>query len=73
MTTEYITNQGDRLDLIAHKAYGDPFAWQPIIAANPTMEIAGSYPAGVRILIPVQEPQPLTEVEAVPPWKKNNA
>lgn len=69
--TEYITLDGDRLDLIAHKAYGNPFDWSPILDNNKALPIQASYPAGIRLVIPVQETTTeVTDQELLPPWKR---
>lgn len=67
--TEYMTSEGDRLDLIAYKAYGDPFAWQSILDANPSLPIVAVYPAGIKIIIPVVENTTVTEQDKLAPWK----
>jgi nucleoid-associated protein YgaU len=72
--TEYLTNAGDRLDTIAGKAYGDPFNWLPILDANPSLPIQDGYPAGVRLIIPVQQRGTgRVNSSLLPPWKRNGA
>jgi phage tail protein X len=70
--TEYITNEGDRLDSIAYKAYGDVFAWSEIIAANPTLPLQDVYPAGMRVIIPIREETTtaVLDTQKLPPWKR---
>lgn len=68
--TEYITSDGDRLDTIAAKAYGDPFNWSPIIDNNPALPIQPTYEAGIRIVVPVEETQDVAAADLVPPWKR---
>lgn len=69
--TEYITIQNDRLDSIANKAYGDPFNWEPILNANPTLPIMDLYDAGIRLMIPVVVPDNSNPTkELLPPWKQ---
>lgn len=71
--TEYITVDGDRLDLIAAKAYGNPFDWSPILDNNKALPIQTSYQAGIRLVIPVQETAAeVTQQELLPPWKRTN-
>lgn len=69
---EYITVQGDRLDLIAYRAYGNPFRISGIVSANPTMPIQASYDGGMRILIPIVEvPENSNTIKnLLPPWKR---
>lgn len=70
MRTEYITIDGDRLDVIAHKAYGDSAKWREIIEANPDLAIMSVYPAGIRIIIPIDEGVDIVESAFLPPWKQ---
>lgn len=69
--TEYITNEGDRLDTIANKAYGNPFAWDRILKANPSLPIQDTYAAGIRLMIEIQEQAEAEQsVNLLPPWKR---
>lgn len=69
--TEYITRDGDRLDLICFSAYGDPFNWLPVIDANPALPLQDVYPAGIRLVIPIVEETPSQVGTALlPPWKR---
>lgn len=69
--TEYITHDGDRLDLICFRAYGDPFDWRRIIDANPALPIQDVFPSGIRLVIPIlSEPTTQTPTAKLPPWKK---
>jgi phage tail protein X len=69
MFVEYITRDGDRWDLIAEAAYGDPWAFGPIIEANPDVPIRPVLPGGLRLLLPVREQAPTPAAE-LPPWKR---
>lgn len=71
--TEYVTQEGDRLDTITHKAYGDVYAWSEILKANPSLPIQDTYPAGIRLMIPIQEgvdAAPQINSKLLPPWKR---
>jgi len=69
--TEYITNEGDRLDTIAHKAYGDVYAWDDLLKANPSLPIQDTYPAGIRLMIQIKEQAAADQsVNLLPPWKR---
>lgn len=68
--TEYVTNQGDRLDLISTKVFGRPDYWAPIIMANPSLPIIPEYPAGYRLRIPVIELAEINQDLNLPPWKR---
>lgn len=69
---EYTTIDGDRLDLIAHKAFGNSFNWQPIIDQNPHLPLTAEYQAGIKLIIPVQsvDLSPSNNKELLPPWKR---
>ena len=69
--TEYITEDGDRLDGISSKAYGDPYRAQVLLDANPALPILPSYPAGIRLIVPVLEPVKQSSANLLPPWKRN--
>ena len=62
-----ITRDGDRWDLIADRMYGDPWAFEPIIVANPDVPIRPVLPGGLRVLVPVR---PAPSVGGLPPWKR---
>lgn len=65
---EYITKEGDRWDLIAYEFYGDPYLYEPIIAANPEVPIKPVLPSGIKLRVPVIEVK--NTVEELPPWKR---
>lgn len=67
----YTTREGDRLDTIATRAFGNPFLWKPFIEANPSLPLLDSYPSGIKIQIPVQEiPGSTVDKNLLPPWKR---
>jgi phage tail protein X len=69
--TEYITKEGDRIDTIAVKAYGDPHKWDPIIRENKGLPIQDVYPAGIRLVILIEVPDAQTTNQTLlPPWKQ---
>ncbi len=65
---EYITQEGDRWDLIAYKFYGDPMLYEPIVVANFDVPIVPILPSGIKLKIPVIETK--NTVEELPPWKR---
>lgn len=69
---EYVTKDGDRLDTIANKCFGNPFLWKPIIEANPSLPLQDVYLAGTRLAIPVQKVESDSSVNLLklPPWKR---
>ncbi|HXS18935.1 MAG TPA: tail protein X [Polyangiaceae bacterium] len=72
--TEYVrytTSDGDRWDSIAQAHYGDPWAFGPIIAANPRVPIRPVLSGGIELLIPVRPAESTTaDVSQLPPWKR---
>ncbi|NJD38454.1 MAG: hypothetical protein FIA89_09080 [Geobacter sp.] len=73
LVQEHITVDGDRWDLLAWEYYGDPTLYEPIIAANPEVQIEPVLPAGIRLIIPVLEESLVGDIatsEELPPWKQ---
>lgn len=72
--TQYITSEGERWDLIAQKAYGDPTQINIIIEANKGLKIGQTLPAGITINIPILEPSEnqtdQVQTNLLPPWKR---
>jgi phage tail protein X len=67
---EYITQDRDRWDLIAWNHYGDPYQFERIIKANPTVPITPELQGGIRLAIPVIDAPLLAGAEQLPPWKR---
>ena len=65
---EYITQDGDRWDMISYKFYGTPVQYEVIIAANPDIPILPVLPSGIKLYIPAIEFE--TTIESLPPWKR---
>lgn len=63
---EIVTLEGDRWDLIAYRAYGDAYAYERIIVANPHIPIRPVLPAGLVVRVPVIA---APGVGGLPPWK----
>nr|BDD44403.1 hypothetical protein 5 [bacterium] len=66
---EYITKENDRWDLIAWQFYTDATLYEPIIKANPQVEITPTLKSGIKLKIPVIEQQNTIEFQ-LPPWRK---
>lgn len=64
---QHITAEGERWDALAYRYYGDPFAYERIIVANPSQPIEDVLPAGQVLMIPLIEAAEATS-EDVPPW-----
>jgi nucleoid-associated protein YgaU len=68
---EYVSKQGDRWDIIANKAYGDPTLINGIIEANTSLSIIPIIPVGSRIIVPILEIGEIQiDSELLPPWKR---
>lgn len=67
---EYVTQQNDRWDTIAWTHYGDEYAYEQIIVANPTVPIVPALPAGLRLAIPVVAREAALAAALLPPWKR---
>lgn len=48
----YVTQAGDRLDLLAYRFLGTPARYRDLIAVNPQMPIVAVLPSGLRLAIP---------------------
>ncbi len=71
MTTtciEHITVAGDRWDLLAWDYYGDACGYARIVLSNPHVARTPELPTGIRVVIPVIEPQ--LSAAGLPPWKR---
>lgn len=68
-TTPYITNEGDRWDLIADKAYGDVTKMKDILEANPNLAMVTVFTEGITVLLPII-PETETQTSNLPPWKR---
>jgi phage tail protein X len=64
----YKAKSGDRWDLLAWDAYGNPFWYEQIIHANPYSAIEPVLEAGVPLIVPVIVAGNVT-AENLPPWK----
>lgn len=65
---EYVTAEGDRWDLIAWRMYGDAYAFEEIVKANPHVPVRPVLPSGLRLLVPLR---PRPTVGGLPPWKRS--
>lgn len=66
MFLTHITTEGERWDQLATRYYGDPLAYERIVAANPHVPLATTLPGGLTLSIPVLEQEDLSE--ELPPW-----
>ena len=70
-TFNYITTDGDRIDLLAHRFYGSMQGVSIIADANPFVPMYPVYPLGTVLLIPLIDRivKPINNL--LPPWKRN--
>ncbi|KVG24739.1 hypothetical protein WL05_01785 [Burkholderia ubonensis] len=69
MFLTHITTEGERWDQIAYRYYGNPFAYERIIAANPDVPIAPRLASGIALSIPVVSNDDVPD-EELPPWMR---
>ena len=71
--TEYLlrrTMDGDRWDLLAQEYYGNAFAIEPLLEANPVNASLTILPAGLTLKIPLLRTQDIKpEPEGDVPWR----
>lgn len=70
---EHVTRQGERWDQVALAYYGDPYLYQPLVAANPEVPITPLLPSGIVLRVPVLDPAEVEEkadASLLPPWKR---
>lgn len=74
---DHVTGPADRWDLLAYRYYGDANRTSPIIRANRALfgldPIPPVLPAGLRLRIPILDPEPLITESQLPPWKREAA
>ena len=66
MFLTHVTTEGDHWDPLSTRYYGDPLAYEHIIAANPHVPLAAVLPGGLMLSIPVIERTDL--YGELPPW-----
>jgi phage tail protein X len=68
---EYITRNGDRLDLISYAFYGNFYQYAQIALDNPDVLGKAVLGSGIVLKIPVLPATPqLVEPSRLPPWKR---
>jgi hypothetical protein len=72
----HVTGPNERWDHLAYKYYGDASRFGPIIRANRALfgedVIPALLPVALSLLIPVLDPEPLSD-QLLPPWKRRVA
>ncbi len=68
-TVEYLSRQGDTLDLIAHARYGSAAAVRNLLAANPDLAAAGPVlEVGTKVMLPDLDAAPEQREDVVQLW-----
>ncbi|MCU1718672.1 tail protein X [Pseudomonas sp. 5P_3.1_Bac2] len=62
----HITSAGERWDQLSSRYYGSAVRYAAIVKANPHVPISRALPAGLKLLIPLLEVQPISA--DLPPW-----
>ena len=65
----HVTTEGERWDQLSNQYYGDPFAYEQIITANPDVPLIPVLPGGLELAIPVIVSSSAIPSAALPPWK----
>lgn len=66
MFLTHITTEGERWDQLSQRYYGNPHAYEMIIAMNPHVPLTPTLSGGLILSVPVIEASDLTE--DLPPW-----
>lgn len=67
--TTYTTQDGDRWDLVAYRAYGNALDMSGIIRANPHVPLDVNIQPGTKLFIPIKE-RPAADKSLLPPWRR---
>ena len=71
--TEYLlhrTKEGDRWDLLAQEYYGNAFAIEPLLDANPLQASLNILPSGLTLKVPILEAKDVNpEPERAVSWR----
>lgn len=67
----YTTVEGDRLDILAHRFYGNNNGIAILTDANPAVPITAVYPLGITLVVPIlDDTLQINDKTNLPPWKK---
>ena len=67
--TRYITQEGDRWDIVSFKHYGRATEIKTLIRANRRIPKTGVIATGTALNIPILE-RPEVDTNLLPPWKR---
>jgi phage tail protein X len=66
----YITMDGDRIDILSNRFYGNNQGIRIIADANPNVPVTAIYPLGTVLIIPIVDDAQFTDNTDLPPWKR---
>ncbi len=66
----YTTVEGDRIDMLAVKFYGDSSGISIIANANPDVPMTAVYPVGTVLIVPIIKRSEDEDTTNLPPWKR---
>ena len=67
----YTTQEGDRIDTLAHRFYGGLYGISILSEANPSVPLDAIFPLGTQLIIPIIEDNQIVENQNLPPWKRD--
>jgi phage tail protein X len=67
----YITQEGDRIDTLAHRFYGGMYGISILSDANPFVPLEAIFEVGTVIIVPIIDNSQVIANENLPPWKRN--
>ena len=66
----YITVEGDRIDTLAARFYGNSDGIAILADANPAVPLTAIFPLGTVLVIPIIEDTEIINTDELPPWKR---
>lgn len=66
----YVTVEGDRIDILAVRFYGGNAGIAIIADANPDVPLDAVFPSGTVLVIPIIESTESQNANDLPPWKQ---
>lgn len=66
----YTTVEGDRIDMLAARFYGENTGIKILIDANPDVPVTALYPLGTVLIVPIIDDSVIDSNKDLPPWKQ---
>jgi phage tail protein X len=67
----YITQEGDRIDNLAHRFYGGMYGISILADANAFVPLEAAFPVGTVLIVPFIDNTQTVNNNIMPPWKRN--